>query len=757
MCTVKWPGVKLKLLITIGSHTGLLIKMRGWQLVALILSAACSLIVASDLEAAIKEYEQLIEKNKHFFKTGIDNHKSPHSGSHYHHQCKHQGNTVLDVEKKLHKAHFINEFLAKQGVSRAKRQATLECPFDINVPECDPDYPYRTMDGSCNNLEHPLWGSAGVPMGRLAPAEYADGLGSPRMSRLRSELPNARHISTTFHEHDSSETESQIHTHLLMTWGQILDHDLSLTPMFKGEHNTEIDCCAEESYGRPECFKIMIPDGDPRFNHECMNFVRSTPSPGIGCQGDERQQINKITSYIDGSNVYGSGEHEMRQARYGRDGKLKFTDNYPFGKPLLAKDLENEDKCVLPDGNEVVQCFKAGDERANENIGLTTMHTIWLREHNRCAENLKNVNPFWDDETLFNTARRMVGATMQHITYSEFLPIILGDQIMEAYQLKPKPAVPTFLNPDDVADDAVFHDTYDPTVNATIMNEFATAAYRFGHSLIQGSLMRMNNKLDEDHPFPSIDLGQAFFQPEELYNKDVDGIDSLIHGLVYQKVQQVDRFLSSQITDHLFENPNEAKGGHALDLAALNLQRGREHGLAGYINARQACGLGRERSFLQLRQTGDIDFDTMDKLQQIYRHVDDIDLFTGGLAENPVPGGLVGPTFACILGMQFSNLKKGDRFWYERKENGLSKAQLMQIKGRKLSKVMCDNADFMFKIQPDAFLLPTVFGNDRKPCEDIQDMQFGVFFDEQFDDIEGIMDFGALLCWMMVYQSDEEK
>lgn len=67
-----------------------------------------------------------------------------------------------------------------------------------------------------------------------------------------------------------------------------------------------------------------------------------------------------------------------------------------------------------------------GDGRVNEQVNLALMHTVWLREHNRVAKELARLHPNWSDEALFQEARRVVVAEMQHITYNEFLPIILG-------------------------------------------------------------------------------------------------------------------------------------------------------------------------------------------------------------------------------------------------------------------------------------------------------------------------------------------
>lgn len=80
-------------------------------------------------------------------------------------------------------------------------------------------------------------------------------------------------------------------------------------------------------------------------------------------------------------------------------------------------------------------CFYLGEIRVNEQLVLTVMHTLMAREHNRVAQGLAEVNPHWDDETLFQEARRINIAEIQHITYNEFLPILLGKDVMEKFGL----------------------------------------------------------------------------------------------------------------------------------------------------------------------------------------------------------------------------------------------------------------------------------------------------------------------------------
>lgn len=109
-----------------------------------------------------------------------------------------------------------------------------------------------------------------------------------------------------------------------------------------------------------------------------------------------RDQINQITSFIDASQVYGSTEEEQAALRLGRRGKLKYTDLH-IRKPLLPALDPNtaHEECRISTRN--LHCFAAGDFRCNEQPGLTAMHTLFLREHNRIAIELGDINPTWND------------------------------------------------------------------------------------------------------------------------------------------------------------------------------------------------------------------------------------------------------------------------------------------------------------------------------------------------------------------------
>ena len=154
-----------------------------------------------------------------------------------------------------------------------------------------------------------------------------------------------------------------------------------------------------------------------------------------------------------------------------------------------------------------------------------------------------------------------------------------------------------------------------------------------------------------------------------------------------------------------------------MDLASLNIQRGRDHGLAPYNIWREQCGLKRFEDWVELEDV--MDKTTVSRIENVYENVDDIDLFTGGMAEKPVVGGIVGPTFACIIGQQFLNLRNGDRFWYENGNHpgAFNKEQLQEIRKTSLSRVVCDCMDDVELLQPFAFLQPDQFANIRTACK----------------------------------------
>ena len=398
-------------------------------------------------------------------------------------------------------------------------------------------------------------------------------------------------------------------------WGQFLDHDIDLTPVDAANGTAD----------------IPVPSGDI-LGPNPIPFERSDFDPLTGVPGTPREQINAITSFIDASNVYGSDPTTASSLRTFVDGKLKTTAS---GQLLPVV------------GGE----FAAGDVRANEQVGLTSMHTLFVREHNRLAGLLAELDGIEDkadhagmttDEFIYQVARKIVGAELQIITYNEFLPALLGP-------LAPQAA--------DVS--------YSATVNPSIANEFSTAFYRFGHSMLSPNLLLV----DQDHLGEELALRDAFFNPEFLGGPDLNSpvdtgnIDRILKGLAFQLAQQVDSRLVDDVRNFLFGPP----GAGGLDLASLNMQRGRDHGLPDYNALRVAYGLTPKTAFLDPGDGSGMttDADVAAKMASVYGNdINNVDPWIGGLAEDHVPGASVGELVGTALRDQFARLRDGDRFFY---------------------------------------------------------------------------------------------
>ncbi|KAJ8322199.1 hypothetical protein KUTeg_000670 [Tegillarca granosa] len=514
----------------------------------------------------------------------------------------------------------VKELLSSPDFETAYQEVTsTRIPPGHSQIECK-QRKYRTMDGTCNNLFNKRWGSAFTSQARYLPPVYEDG----------------------------------------------------------NEGAPIVDCCNTNDSTRIECFPISIPADDGHFTTSCMNFIRSTAGfPNGEIKPGPRDQINAITSFVDGSNVYGSSEDQMNELRTGQNGLLK-TSEFNFPPP------DSEEACILDHTGEF--CLKAGDERVNVVPHLQVMHTLFVREHNRIARLLAQHKSGWNDQKIFQTTRKIIAAVLQHISYNEYLPILLGADVM-AQEIGHESS----------------QDTYDDAVNPSIKNAFGAAAFRYGHSLIPSRQVYLLSDYStrEEHR-----LEETFFRPHLLEQQNGARAPDLSRWMSHDSSFKADRFIERGVRDFLFKDGD----GNSFDLASLNIQRGRDHGLPAYNQWREFCGLPKALSF-EVTDGGLVDHTTeaAGLLSKTYSHVDDIDLFVGGLTETHKAGGIVGPTFSCIIAKQFSDLKKGDRFWYERinHNGGFTADQLSEIKKVSLAKVLCNNFG-MAEIQPEVFRTPSL-------------------------------------------------
>ena len=505
------------------------------------------------------------------------------------------------------------------------------------------DFPqeFRTVDGQDNNGANPDWGSAGVAFQRLVSAVYADGASAP----TGNNRPSARAVSNAVAAQTGSVPNAAGVSDFVWQWGQFLDHDLDLTPEVEPE----------------ESFDIEVPAGDLWFDPQGTGTVTIPLHRSAYVEVDGvRQQVNTITAFIDASNVYGSDTERATALRaFDGLGRLATSDG----------DLLPFNTAGLPNAatGDPASFFLAGDFRANEQVGLTAMHTLFVREHNFWAGRVHAVLPELDGDAIYEYARAIVAAEMQAITYNEFLPVLLGPDALSPYR------------------------GYRPEVDPGISNLFATAAYRFGHTMLSPQLLRLDAD-GEEIAAGHLSLADGFFNPSAITEY---GIEPLLRGLARQQAQEIDNQLVDEVRNFLFGPP----GAGGFDLASLNIQRGREHGLPGFNRVRRDLGLRPYRGFEEISD----DPEVVARLRNAYPRVGAIDAWVGGLAEDPARGALVGPTWRRVLADQFERLRDGDRFWYQ---SYLPDFLVDIVEDQTLARIVRRNTSIGRELADDPFLAP---------------------------------------------------
>ena len=606
------------------------------------------------------------------------------------------GLMVMKFMKALANLLGLNVEQAQQALEKVPvaqiNSVTGSCPRSVGCF----DSKYRSVDGSCNNLQNTGWGQAFTAYNRFLVPEYGDGFETPRTTGSSGQtLPSARLVSFTVGP--EANANSQRLSNMAMQWGQFLDHDLTSAATTRSQDGKSIQCCGPEfdqnpSLLHPECFAIDIPANDPFYAQEqrtCMSFVRSASAPRPGCSFGPREQLNQLSAYIDGGMIYGKSDETLNGLRLFRNGLLKTSQ--VDGQQFLPQSNSN---CGIPSERRQ-KCFFAGDGRSNVQANLVVLHALFVRHHNNVAQQLQQLNPQWDDETVFQEARRIVGAQIQHVTYNEFLPIVIGNSEMDRMGLRLSES---------------YSNSYDASVDAQIISSFATAAYRM-HTMIPKTIDFADQS---GSTVGSIDLSETYNNPSVLYESR--SFERLTNGLTSQSSGDFDQFHTDQISNHLFRPFGSSSG---LDLVAINIQRGRDHGLPGYNKFRSSCGLLPFTAWSQM--SNEMRPGAAEKIQSLYASPDDVDLYIAGVSENPVADGIVGPTFSCILSEQFRRLKNGDRFWYENSgfRHSFTPQQLSELKKTSLASILCESGPSITQVQPFVLLKPDNSGNSRLRCEDI--------------------------------------
>jgi len=549
----------------------------------------------------------------------------------------------------------------------------------------------ESLDGSGNNLFHPTWGQAGTNYLRLAPANYADHIATMVAG------PNARFISNRiFNDLGQNLFSENNISQWGWAWGQFLDHDMGLR---------------DETPAEDASVAFNASDPLESYSNETgsIAFNRTPAAPGTGVT-TPRQQVNTLSSYLDASNVYGVTGARATWLR-NPDGTLMLPDNYlpkvgARGNAATAPAMDLMGQLAGNPNDAVV----AGDVRANENLGLTAIQTLFAREHNRIVASLPNT---LTGDQKYQIARQVVGAEVQYITYNEFLPAL-------GVKLAP-------------------YRGYNPFVNAGISNEFATVGFR-AHSMVHGDFdvdfepgqysdaqlaaftaegVSVSNTPDE-HSL-TIPLGLAFGNPDLLPQV---GLGTMLAALGNEHQYKNDEQIDNELRSVLFEIPKpDAPPGSfncqdpnvepncftdVSDLGVDDVMRGRDHGMPSYNAMRVEFGLAPKTSFtaitgestdklpagLTINSPQILDFTKLldsngnvidptspaaqdsavtgvrratlaARLKAIYGNVNNVDAFVGMVSEPHVPGTEFGQLQLAIWKDQFTRLRDGDRFFYQ--------------------------------------------------------------------------------------------
>jgi len=489
----------------------------------------------------------------------------------------------------------------------------------------------RTIDGSNNNFADPTMNQADTDFARVGPAHFTDGFNAMTPG------PNPREISNIVVAQANAGEDAPHLTDdsgvalsgMMYAWGQFIDHDLDLQ---KSDTTTDIS--------------ITVPQDDPFLPHgSTIPLTRVAIDPATSIPGHPATAINSVTGWMDGSQIYGSDAATAASLRTA-DGHMKVS----AGNNLPIVDT--------PQG----PAFLAGDARAQENPDLTALQVLFVREHNYQVDRLHEEHPNWSGDRLYETAKAITTAEMVNITYNEWLPHLLGKDAIQPYH------------------------GYNPNADARITEEFAGAAFRFGHSIVSDEISAIDNLGN----FTSEQtLAQSFFEDTATFN--ATGADGLLRHLSGDLANLLDPHIVDGLRNLLVDPPD------GIDLAAINIQRGHDMGLGTLNQTREALGLAPYTSFDQLSS----DPATAAAFEKAYGDINAVDLWAGGLAEDHSPGAVIGPTFGRIIADQFTALRDGDRYYFE--NQNFDRQTLSEIKNTTLSDLILRNTDTT-AMQSDAFV-----------------------------------------------------
>jgi len=536
----------------------------------------------------------------------------------------------------------------------------------------------QRYDGWYNNLAHPSWGSVDSHLVRKTPPSYSDGV----YMMSGGDRPSPRNLSQAFMKGADGLGSVKNRTAMQTFFGQVVSAEILMA--------SEAGCPIEIQ-------KIPIDMGDEMYDpnrqgdkfmpfHRAKYDLKTGQSPNM-----PREQQNTMTSWIDGSFVYSTKESWVNAMRNFENGTLKMEGDSVKGMPPLNTmrvPMMNAPAPHLLTKLNPERMYLLGDPRTNQNPAFLVMGILFYRWHNYQAARVKEVHPTWNDEDVFQAARRRVIASLQSIIIYEYLPAFLGQELDE-------------------------YKGYKPDTHPGISHVFQGAAFRFGHTMIPPGIYRRKKSKDGSCEYiparsggPAMRLCSTWWDAEGEANPNM--VDEILMGLSSQISEREDPILCSDVRNNLF-GPMEFS---RRDLAALNIMRGRDNGLPDYNTVRKCFGFPMINHFSEINPEQYVkDPDLFHQLEEEYRGDSlNIDLYIGGMLES---FGSPGPLFSKIIKEQFERLRDSDRFWFENRENEIfTDEEIKSLRKLKLSDIILAVTDInRGDIQENVF-----FWLDGDPC-----------------------------------------
>ncbi|XP_075971049.1 peroxidase-like [Anticarsia gemmatalis] len=562
----------------------------------------------------------------------------------------------------------------------AERNNTYYCAIDIKP--CDPEE-WRRVDGSCNNLKSPSTGAFRTPPLRWLPRNFSFEY-DPRNAKSGEPLPLPRYIRTellqTGKAHDIKITQLVSYYTLF-----ILSNVNSLQDSLNYGGNTTT-CCQPQGRSNYICAPNKIPVDDPVHRYSgvrCQNLTKPLSFQYFGCADFGNTTWSRIvltTAFFDLATIYYHQDNSINKIRAFKNGLLKidtktFEETGMTFPPGNHTEAYNKWICVLNELPKETLCYHSNP---NSILGTILILVLFYRQHNYIADELLKMNPCWDDDQLFYTAKDINIAVSSQIYLYELLPVLFGRKRMIRDGL--------------ITCSGGFRDLYDDTVPPKMSDEFVYIN-RWFHT-IQDTTVKL---FDKDGYFlktyPMVNMtGRSGYLARD------DNLDKVLRGS-YRQVSG--RFCDYTVDYDMADN---ALSGYqfASDVTMNDLAKGRYFGMAPYIKYREFCSGKKYTKFSDLEDV--MTKERIHRLKQVYTDLIDLELMAGTWLEKPIPGGRVAHTLYCIFVKQLRYSLTSDRHWYERpnRPHAFTAKQLQAIRKVSIAGVLCRHAN-VYKIQPRAF------------------------------------------------------